>query len=59
MITYSEVRGSSIILFSVHLDGKRVGVIRSGALGFYYKPTGGPPGESFPTIRQVKKSIEG
>lgn len=59
MITYTEIHGSSTVLFNVRLDGKRVGVIRRGPLGFYYKPTGGPSGDSFPSIEAVKQSIEG
>ena len=58
MITYTEIRGSSIVLFSVYLDGRRVGVIRRGPLGFYYKPTGGAPGDNYLSVEQVKQSLE-
>ena len=58
MISYTEIRGSSTSLFRVHLDGKPVGEIRKGPGGFYYKPTGRDPGDNFPTIKQVKQSLE-
>lgn len=47
------------VVLRVRLDGKTVGRIVSGQKGYHYKPDGAAPGESFPTVDQCKRSIEG
>ena len=47
---------------SVRLDGKTIGHIIGSGTGrgpFFYKPLTGTPGESFLTLAEVKRSIEG
>lgn len=60
-ITYKDASPSSkdrgrVI---VSLEGKRIGDIRFiWPDGFRYHQKGGPPGESFRTIAEVKESLE-
>lgn len=69
MITYHEDpqgKGPGIV---VRLDGRTVGAIMkvqrrpatptsAGGEGWAYRPKGGLLGEVFPTVAQVKKSLE-
>lgn len=58
MITYKIKSATNI---QVRLDGKVVGSIIQSGTGFQYVPKGVKKekgGEIFPTIRQVKDSIE-
>ena len=59
MIRYTE-SATSIRLIAVHLDGKKVGVIRPDpAGGYFYKPINGTAcGETLPTIAAVKATLE-
>jgi hypothetical protein len=62
-ITYENQNGRKIGTrrgwdIDVRLDGTRVGVIRTFATGYQYKPTGGKAGEIFPTLEACKASLE-
>lgn len=63
-ITYENQNGRKISgerswNIDVRLDGKIVGDIRHSVNGYYYKPKGRKQGETFPTLEQVKRSLEG
>lgn len=63
MITYEnqngkKVGGVRLWGIDVRLDGRIVGDIRMNVNGYFYKPTGRKPGETFPTIEAVKRSLE-
>jgi len=56
MITYDETTSE----IKVRLGKNHVGTITgSRSMGYWYKPKGGEPGEIFPTVNQVKRSLEG
>lgn len=58
-ITYQIDRDDSTVT-KVYLDKKLVGCIIEFSNSFYYQPKDTKiKGESFPTIRAVKRSIEG
>jgi hypothetical protein len=62
-ITYENQNGRKIGRtrmwgIDVRLDGKLIGDIRQNAEGWYYKPTGRKPGETFPTLLSLKESLE-
>ncbi len=59
MITYTDVKGGAAIQCKVRLDKKIVGAIYKSDDGFYYRPTGSGPGETFETIEECKQSLEG
>lgn len=63
MITYENQNGRRIggtprYDIDVRLDGKLVGMIRSVATGWYYKPLKGKSGDIWPTLKDVKRSLE-
>jgi hypothetical protein len=58
MITYTKATGKFWGVI-VKVDGKKVGAIRSYPQGYTYKPNGtNKPGEFFPSIEAVKRSLE-
>lgn len=64
MITYENQNGKIVNKtrhwnIDVRLDGRLIGEIISAATGFYYKPKGSKPGDTFPTVAAVKRSLEG
>lgn len=56
-IAYRNLAGT-MLRINVRLDGRYVGQIRGGPNGFYYRASGGPNGELFQTIAEVKASLE-
>ena len=62
MITYktaTKAQAAKSVIEKVKLEGKVVGAIYSAPDGFYYRPTGGPCGETFTTKAAVRASLEG
>mgnify|MGYP000084113199 CR=1 FL=1 len=64
MLTYEnqngkKINGNRVWGIDVRLDGKIIGDIRSVATGFVYKPKNHKPGDVFPTVAAVKRSLEG
>lgn len=60
-ITYTPlvVTANSTRVLSVKVDGKRVGYIRRGRLGYFYAPIGSKDiGDTFPTVDRCKQSLE-
>lgn len=57
MITYEDDRSQTKV--HVLLEGKRIGeIIASVAGGYRYRAKNGDIGEVFPTVVQVKRSLE-
>jgi hypothetical protein len=54
-----DSRGNRHWNIDVRLDGKIVGEIISLAGGYAYKPKGRKPGETFATLAECKRSVEG
>jgi hypothetical protein len=61
-VSYKKVKmasGSSAYTLAVYLGNRRIGMIRAVKDGYAYFPKGHDDGgETFPTIQQVKRSLE-
>lgn len=55
--TYVDVQGSATIMCRVRLEKKIIGAIYNSPMGYYYRPTGGPCGEMFKTVDEVKETL--
>ena len=56
-LTYEELKGSPTIVCRVRRDKKIIGAIYTYPMGHYYRPTGGPCGETFKTVDEVKATL--